>query len=46
MSCEKAHDLLAHAGKDMTMSIAKHLSFQIGAKNKDPCEHFTIGKAK
>ena len=46
ISYEKAYDLFAHTSKDMTMSIAKHPSLQIGVKNKNTCEYYTIGKAK
>ena len=46
MSYEKAHDLFSHAGKDMTMKIAKHLSFKVGTKDKDPCKDCIVAKAK
>ena len=46
MSCKKAHDLFGHAWKEMTMKIAKHLGFNAGAKDKNPCKNCMIGKAK
>ena len=46
MSYEKAHDLFAHARKDMTMKIAKYLDFNASIKDKDPCEDCVIEKVK